>query len=284
MTLVFSCIAPHGGEIIPQLASKSMLSKFEKTRNGMRTIANRLLETRPDTIVIASPHNLRLVGKIAVVVTENSSGDLKGSNNKSVSLRAKCDRLFAQKLLRESEKEKLPVVGVNYGTAAGPASDMRMDWGTLVPLWFVLTRQRSKSKIVIVTPSREIPIKQNFLFGKLIGRLIQRDRTRKYAFIASADQAHAHSRSGPYGFSPSASEYDELVQNLVRKNRLKRVMRLDPRFVERAKPDSLWQMTLLAGVTEVVPSSSELVSYEVPTYYGMTCASFEPITPHPTTP
>ena len=277
MTLVYSCIAPHGGEIIPKLASKTMLSKFETTRKGMLTITKRILQARPHTIVIASPHNLRLVGKIAVVVTENSTGDLKGSNKRMVSLSAKCDRRLAQKLLRESEKKRLPVVGVNYGTASGPASDIRMDWGTLVPLWFVLTRQKSKSEIVIVTPSREIPIEENFWFGKLIGRLLQQDKTRRYVFIASADQAHAHSRRGPYGYSPAASEYDGIVQDLIRENKLKRVMGLDPRFVERAKPDSLWQMTLLAGVTEIVPSRSELISYQVPTYYGMACAGFEPL-------
>ena len=277
MTLVYSCIAPHGGEIIPQLASKLMLARFEETRKGMGIIAQSILRARPHTIVIASPHNLRLVGKIAVVMTESSTGELEGSNHKTVSLTAKCDRPLAQKLLHESEKEKLPVVGVNYGTASGPASDIRMDWGTLVPLWFVLNQQRSKSKIAIVTPSREIPIKQNFLFGRLIGRLLERDKTRRYVFVASADQAHAHSRSGPYGFSPAASEYDKVVQSLIRRNELKRIMRLDPAFVERAKPDSLWQMTLLAGVTDVVPSDSELISYQVPTYYGMACAGYEPI-------
>src|SRR5215467_203838 len=101
MTLVYSCMAPHGGEIIPQLASRSMLTKFGETREGMQTIAKRILHARPHTIVIASPHNLRLVGKIAVVVTENSSGDLKGSGNRSVSLTARCDRVLAQKLLRK---------------------------------------------------------------------------------------------------------------------------------------------------------------------------------------
>lgn len=277
MALVYSCIAPHGGEIIPQLSSKTMLSKFEETRKGMLTIAKRILQARPHTIVIASPHNLRLVGKIAVVVTENSTGDLKGSNNRTVSIAAKCDRRLAQRILRESEKERLPVVGVNYGTASGPASDIRMDWGTLVPLWFVLNRQKLKSEIVIVTPSREIPIKDNFRFGRLIGRLLQRDKTRRYVFIASADQAHAHSRTGPYGYSPAASEYDGIVQDLIRENKLKRVMGLDPRFVERAKPDSLWQMTILAGVTDVIPSRSELISYQVPTYYGMACAGYEPL-------
>ena len=276
MTLVYACIAPHGGEIIPELASKAMLPKFEETRAAMRVLAKRISETLPQTVVIASPHNLRLVSRIAVVVSENSSGTLKGIPNGSVSLRARCDTDFGRILVRQAEKEDLPVVGANYGTATGSSSDIQMDWGTLVPLWFVLKEQKLKPKILIVTPSREIPLRKNFAFGQLLGRLMNKDRKRKFVFIASADQGHAHSRTGPYGFSPAAAKYDDFVLRAIRDNSLKRVMRLNPRFVEKAKPDSLWQIAILAGINEVVPLRSQLLSYQVPSYYGMACAGFEP--------
>src|SRR6266705_3381049 len=155
MTLVYACIAPHGGEIIPELASKAMLPRFEETRNAMQAIARKVSHARPHTVIIASPHNLRLWGKIGVVTTQNSSGTLKGSSKRSVSLKARCDREFAQRIVRESEKEHLPVVGANYGTAEGPASNMQMDWGTLVPMWFVAKEERVKARTVVVTPSRE---------------------------------------------------------------------------------------------------------------------------------
>ena len=277
MTLVYSCLAPHGGEIIPELASKSMLAKFETTREAMKTLASKIVEERPDTIVLATPHNLRLWKHIAVVTTENSSGVLKGSSKRSVSLLGRCDRKFADSIVQASEKAKLPVVGANYGTSGGSASDMQMDWGTLVPLWFVLSKRRVAPKIVIVAPSREIPLRLNFEFGRLIGKLMQQERRKRFAFIASADQAHAHLRSGPYGYDPAAQKYDDIVVSRIRKNRISELMSLKPGFVEDAKPDSLWQMTVLAGVTSVVPSRSHLLSYEVPTYYGMACAEFEPI-------
>ena len=276
MTLVYACIAPHGGEIIPELASKAMLPKFEETRAAMRVLAKRISETHPQTVVIASPHNLRLVSRIAVVVSENSSGTLKGPSNRSVSLRAQCDIDFGRILLRQTEKKGLPVVGANYGTATGSTSDMQMDWGTLIPLWFVLKEQKLKPKILIVTPSREIPLRKNFAFGQLLGRLMNKDRKRKFVFIASADQGHSHSRTGPYGFSPAAAKYDDFVLGAIRDNGLKRIMRLNPRFVEKAKPDSLWQIAILAGINEVVPLRSQLLSYQVPSYYGMACAGFEP--------
>lgn len=276
MTIVYACIAPHGGEIIPELASKSMLHRFEETRMAMRVLARKMSEARPQTIVIASPHNLRLLSKIAVVISENSTGTLKGSSNRSIVLHARCDVDFAKRVVSESEKGGLPVVGANYGTATGPSSDMQMDWGTLVPLWFMLKERRLKSRILIVAPSREIPLRTNFDFGRLLGRLMNRDKKRKFAFIASADQAHAHSRSGPYGFSPAASKYDDFVQKAIRDNNLRRILRLNPSFIEAAKPDSPWQMVMLAGINEIVPLRSELLSYQVPSYYGMACAGFEP--------
>src|SRR5207245_10713136 len=159
MTLVYACIAPHGGEIIPELASKSMLPKFEITRAAVRALAKRISETHAQTVVIASPHNLRLASRIAVIVSEHSSGTLKRSSNRSVSLRARCDIDCGRILVGQAEKEGLPVVGANYGTAAGSSSDKQMDWGTLVPLWFVLMERRLRLKILMVTPYWELPLR-----------------------------------------------------------------------------------------------------------------------------
>jgi aromatic ring-opening dioxygenase LigB subunit len=46
-------------------------------------------------------------------------------------------------------------------------------------------------------------------------------------------------------------------------------------FVERAKPDSLWQMLILHGASTVNPMKGEFLSYQVPTYFGMIVACYE---------
>jgi aromatic ring-opening dioxygenase LigB subunit len=275
MPLEYACIVPHGADIIPQLAVRKTEHLFGKTRESVRKIARDIRDRRPDTIVIASPHNLRLQNKIGIVTSENTTGQLNGPRGRKVSLSLKCDREFAQDLLQESARKNLPVVGANYGTGEGPASDMPMDWGTLVPLWFVSREERVKAKTVIVTPSREIPLKENITFGMTIAEMAEKRKTR-IVFIASADQAHAHKKSGPYGYHPSASKYDAFVSQALRKNRIESISRLNKRFIEDAKPDSLWQMAMLAGLTRVVKMRGSLISYEVPTYYGMICASFLP--------
>jgi aromatic ring-opening dioxygenase LigB subunit len=276
MTLAYACIAPHGSEAIERLASKTAINKFHKTRDGLKTLAVQVGHAKPDTIVIATPHNLRLWGKIGIITSENSNGSLQASprNKASVSLKAKCDVQFAKELLTRATKKHLPVVGANYGTSEGPTSDMPMDWGTLVPLWFMLQRCAKKPKVVIVTPSREIALKKNFDFGRTIADQAEADRRKRIVFVASADQAHAHKRSGPYGFSSRAREYDNFVVDAIMKNQLHSITKFPMELVNAAKPDSLWQMSILAGIGDRVKLTAELISYDLPTYFGMICAGF----------
>lgn len=274
MPLVYACIAPHGGELVPALAG-SKLKLFSPTRRGMRVLAAAMRDCRPDTIVLASPHNLRLNKHIGVVTSEYSSGKT-AEGRREISMRARCDVEFATKLAEAGEAAGLPAVAANYGVFEGPLSDVPMDWGTMIPLWFFMKGTRPRSRIVIVTPSREIPLTQNVEFGKVIAETAEAEEKR-IAFVASADQAHRHQKSGPYGFDKRAAVYDKQVMDLIRHNELEEIVRMSPSFIDGAMPDSLWQMAMLVGALSVVPMKAELVSYQVPTYYGMLCASYQPI-------
>jgi len=56
---------------------------------------------------------------------------------------------------------------------------------------------------------------------------------------------------------------------------MKSILDLSPSLVREAKPDSLWQMAMLAGVLDRAEMKPRFHSYQVPTYYGMLCAGFE---------
>src|SRR4030042_6541575 len=194
LCLFFACISPHGAEVIPELAGR-MLDDFAVTREGMRELVSLMKRQNPETIVLATPHNLRLEGNIGVVTSEVTEGALR-ANAKMVELRCACDRKLAKGILGKASELELPVVGVNYGTSEGPASCMPMDWGTLIPLWFLVGRDNDDLKVVIVTPSREIPLKELVSFGEVISEVTAASEKR-VAFVASADQGHAHRADGP---------------------------------------------------------------------------------------
>jgi aromatic ring-opening dioxygenase LigB subunit len=98
--------------------------------------------------------------------------------------------------------------------------------------------------------------------------------------VASADHAHAHQAKGPYGYHPAAGEYDEAMVRAIRHDELSSLLRLDPKLVENAKPDSLWQVAMLYGVARRVGLHAQLLTYDTPAYYGMITAAFRrPVTP-----
>jgi len=274
MGIVFACIAPHGAETIPELAGDK-LEAFAETRKSMKRLASLMKKQQPETIIIATPHNLRLEATIGIITTQFAEGSFE-ANSKQVKLRLECDRQLANKILKSAKKAKLPVIGANYGTNEGPSSCMPMDWGTLIPLWFLTNRGTDKTKIIIVTPSREITFQKLIKFGYATAETVD-ILGKKVAFVASADQGHAHKADGPYGFSPASAKFDKTVALAVKKNNLEPLFRLKPKFIEDAKPDSLWQMAMLQGILEYAPMKSLLLSYQAPTYFGMLCAAYTPI-------
>ena len=273
VAVVFACIAPHGAEIIPELAG-NLFEVLSRTRRSMEHIAETLKRQRVETIVIATPHNLRLEATIGIITTEFSEGILE-ENNSQVRLRCQCDSQLARVILAETGNLGLPVVGVNYGTSEGPASCMPMDWGTLIPLWFFAREKQATPRIVIVTPSREIPLENLTRLGHAIAEAAKTS-DRRVAFVASADQGHAHRSDGPYGFNAASAEFDQAVKMAIQKNDLRPLLNLPPKFVEDAKPDSIWQIAILQGILERVPMKGFLLSYQAPTYYGMLCAEYLP--------
>jgi aromatic ring-opening dioxygenase LigB subunit len=121
---------------------------------------------------------------------------------------------------------------------------------------------------------RLLPFATHYEFGRAIGQVIQ-DSERRIAFVASADQGHAHDPNGPYGFDPAAAKYDAWMQEVLRSGRLDDLLAADPQLVEDGKPDSLWPTLILAGVLAENPMAAKFLSYEVDVYFGILCAEFQ---------
>src|SRR5204862_7600077 len=57
--LVFACIAPHGGIIIPALAGEAG-QKALATRAAMEELGRRMGDSHPETVVLVTPHDCRV--------------------------------------------------------------------------------------------------------------------------------------------------------------------------------------------------------------------------------
>jgi len=259
VTVVFGAIAPHGD---PAFVEGS------PTRLGFEELARRLERADPDVTVVVTPHNVHVSGAFAVVTAATVAGSL---DDPPVELECVVDRPLASRALAELREARLAAVGVSYGSNDEKLAVLPMDWGTLIPLWFLGARDAEPRPVVMVCPARDLSLADHVRAGEAIARACV---GRRAAVVASADHGHAHDPEGPFGFHPAAAEYDERVVELVRENRLPDVVELES-IVEAASADSLWQLAVLRGALGD-GFDAELLSYDRPTYFGMLCASFEP--------
>ncbi len=373
--IIYACITPHGSEVIPELAAvgaegggtavgapaamngpgdlSGVLAQFGELTRAMEEVGRRLRRADPDTIIIATPHNLRLDGGYTAVVTaELSAGSLaaevpsaypgapgrgggagggegggdagegeaggQGAARPGAVVEASfpCDRDLARDIVTRARQAAIPVVGVNYATLGGSNSRIPMDWGALIPLYFMGDRRTqagagpgggprvvvgpwrpgegegssdprlgedqagARPKVVLIGPSRDVPRETLVRLGEVVAEAAEASG-RKVAFVASCDHGHAHLEGGPYGFDPASAAYDKLVTDIVRTDRLGDILGIDPDLVEAGKPDSLWQMLILLGALRWQekagrPFTGQFLTYQVPTYFGMLVASYEP--------
>jgi aromatic ring-opening dioxygenase LigB subunit len=263
-------IMPHGFSIIEEIAGNEK-ELFKPTRDAVTKLGKKIMTKKPDTVIVLTPHGLRLKDYNAIYTCNYCRGNLS-ANGATVSLDYECDTKLAIDILIASRKAHIPVVGCNFGALSGTASNIEMDWGTLIPLWFCKD-DSYKPKIVVINPTRDIKLDQLIKLGETISSVCSKSNKR-FTLIASADQGHCHDESGPYGYNSASKEYDELICDIVKRDKLIELLDIDSSLVANAMPDSLWQMLILYGALKDTRLKGELLSYQAPTYFGMMVAGY----------
>ena len=254
--IVFAAIAPHGGLVFDQPEAP--------TRRGMEELGRRFAAAQPEAAIVLTPHGLHIDDHFAVVRSSQLEGDAGRWTDADTHYVGPGEPELADACLAALQAAGLPALGVTFGATAAGSSTMPLDWGALIPLWFM------RAPAVVVTPCRSRPNEEHVHAGAALARATGE---RRIALIASADHGHGHTADGPYGFAPESAPYDARIQELVEANRLGELVDVDPAWAVAAKADSFWQLLMLHGAIGD-QFAVELLSYEAPTYFGMLTASY----------
>lgn len=268
MSLIYACIAPHAGDLIPETVTDQKI--VQQTRQSMLEMREHLQALNPEILVVANPHGFRVQDAMSISIAERAVGNW----SPEVKLDFEMDPSLANAIADQANELDVPVVRYIYGASGGPECYIPLDWGASVPLYFLGHRFDPQPKLVHLSPMRLLPLATHYEFGRAIGRVIRESQAR-IAFIASADQGHAHSASGPYGFHAAAAQYDAWMQEVIQSGHLESLLSADPQLVEDGKPDSLWPTLILAGVLAENPMAARFLSYEIDVYFGILCAEFQ---------
>ena len=254
--IVFAAIAPHGGLVFDQPDAP--------TRRGMEELGRRFAAAQPDAVIVLTPHGLHIDDHFAVVRSSQLEGDAGRWTDADTHYAGPGDPELADACLAALQADGLPALGITFGATAAGSSTMPLDWGALIPLWFM------RAPAVVVTPCRARPNEEHVRAGAALARATGK---RRVALIASADHGHGHTPDGPYGFAAESAPYDARIQELVTANQLGDLVDVDPEWAVAAKADSFWQLLMLYGAVGD-RFAVELLSYEAPTYFGMLTASY----------
>ncbi len=263
MSLIHACIAPHAGDLIDD-PGRVML-----TYQSMNEMGAKLEALDPEVVVIVNPHGFRVNNAMNIAITEKAIAEW----SPDIKMDFDVDTSLANAIADKAEELSVPVVRYIYGASGGDSCFVPLDWGAVVPLYFMGHKFENKPKIVHISPMKNLSLQMHYGFGRAIGHVLK-ESDKRIAFIASADQGHAHNAEGPYGFNPASVKYDTWIQDVIRNGNLDELLNVDIKMVEDGKPDSLWPTTILAGVLRMNPMKARLLSYEVNVYFGIMCAEF----------
>jgi aromatic ring-opening dioxygenase LigB subunit len=285
--VVLGCVAPHGFPHNPELSDDA--EGALTTRAALEELGRRCAAARPDVLVLATPHGTRVDGAICLAAVARAAGALRW-RGRQVEMNVPVDIALTDAIAAVARAHDLPIALASYAGNRRDQSAIPLDWGALVPLWFLghghnmighgdvlapMPKHDSGPPVVLIAPSRLLPRETLVAFGRAVAEVAERDE-RRIAFVASCDWAHTHAASGPYGFHPAAAQADALVLETLQADNPGALIEIDEELARNAAIDGLWQALILAGVLEAVHMRGEVLAYEAPTYYGMLVASFLP--------
>ena len=254
MALVKTYLIPHGDEIL------SLPNKESKLMNEAITRATR--GDSSESVLIISPHSLRIPSGLPVINTQYVSGRYRIGK---ITLKGEyvTDRELNSQLIKSSKY----FVETNFVTSEGELSTFPADFGTLIPLTFFCTK-----KISMLGQWRTTKRRQLIELGRRMFDIVS-GLEESISVVFSADQAHTHSKTGPYGFDAEADRYDKTVIKAIKANRLDDIVHLSEDHIVAAKPDSYWNLLMFHGFTDQGNLVPMFHYYYLQEYFGMMLAT-----------
>ena len=242
---------PHAPILIPAVAGERVAS-IGATVAAMREAARRAVETGADAVVVISPHAPREPNAFGIWTGERLRGTLKAFGTPEEGVDLQNDPTLAAQIAYQAAQR---------GVRTGPISDLALDHGTVVPLWFVA--QAGWHGPVVVAGLSLTDHWKVVEFGEAIAAAATAIG-RRVALIASGDLSHRLTLGAPRGFDPRGAEFDQWFIDTLRHGGYRQLLDFSPDLEETAEEDALDSVLVGFGATGFNADGTEVLSYEGP--------------------
>lgn len=261
MSLVFAAISPHPPLLIPSIG-KEEIKKVEKTKMALQKMEEDLYLSKPECIVVISPHGSLFPDAFSLNVAPEFETDLRDFGDLTTKLKFKGEMNLAASIREAAENAGMPATMVSQKT---------VDHGVAVPL-FYLSRHLSAVSVLPVGFS-DLDAKTHVAFGEIVKDQIM-NTNKRVAVIASADLSHALSSDAPAGFNANGAAFDAKMQELLSTGNAAGMLQLDKAFVESAAECGFRACLILMGIIKNMDYKYHMLAYEAPFGVGYLTANF----------
>ena len=250
--IVFAGIAPHPPLLVPEVGG-SRIEQVADSQRALREFARRLIDTRPETIIVISPHSPLDPRVFTARANEELNGDFRDFHAPDVKLTFKNDLELLDAIKRAASHESVELHKLGR--------DHPLDHGAMVPLYY-LSEAGWNGPIVVIGFTLQSNEK-HMAFGRAIEKAA-RAINRRTALVASGDLSHRLIVGGPYEYEPLAHLFDEQVVEAIAAGDPEGILGIDPDLRNLAGECGYRSIVIALGSAGENLRSHQVLSYEGP--------------------
>ena len=262
--IVSAVMVPH-----PPIALKEVghgeENKISATLQAYREAMSVVRDSRPETVIVLSPHALMYRDYFNISAGKEAYGDMGRFRARKVSFHKEYDEEFTDALTHSLRDLGFPG-GTEYDR------EPELDHGTMVPLYF-LDQVYTGYKLVRIGLSG-LPLSLHYQLGQKIKETAVL-LNRRVAVIASGDLAHCQKEDGPYGYRPEGPEYDRRIMETMGNASFEELFTYSPEFLNQSMECGHRAFVILAGILDRTSVIPHVLSHEATFGVGYGIVTYE---------
>jgi MEMO1 family protein len=236
--------------MVPEVGGEAIVD-VRSSIDAMAEMTRRVIASGAETVILISPHAPLEPSVFVAYDGPELFGDFSNFRAPAATVRAPLDDALLQEITITASAQKLEVIRIRVD----------LDHGTAVPLYF-LQRNGWQGNLIALGYSF-LSNEDHIRFGQCVRQAVDAVG-RPVAFIASGDLSHRLQPGAPAGYNSQAHLFDEKVVAAVRNCSISRIAELDQDLRRKAGECGYRSMLVAIGVTQGVPATCEVISYEAP--------------------
>jgi AmmeMemoRadiSam system protein A/AmmeMemoRadiSam system protein B len=204
MSVLNAIMVPHPPIILERIG-KGEEKKIADIDEAYKKAADLIIESKPDTVVIISPHAPSYYDYMQISDGTYAYGNMGQFRDEEDEFEITYDADLVQEICRLAEQENLPagVLGRQDGS---------LDHGTMIPLYY-LQKLIPDTKFVRVSVGGPTHL-MHYKLGEMIAKAAA-SQNKKIAVVGSGDLSHCQKENSSYGYRACGPEYDKKIMDVM---------------------------------------------------------------------